>query len=139
MEPGVGGAYGVENVVIRNNDIGPGRLFFVAAAGNGRVDNITIQGNRLRGQAMQFYVIDQAGGMRRDWRVLDNTSDLPFSAPHLAVMRFTRVDGVTVRGNTQPFKGTAMYGAKAQDSCNLALTGNTYPGAIGQSLVLGGC
>jgi len=130
----------VDTVNIRNNDIGPGRLKFVASAGTGPVNNVTVQGNRLRGQAMQITVIDLYGGMRHNWKVLDNVSNLTFNAPHQSAMRFYRINGLVVRGNTQPFtKGIVMYGAAVENSCNLALSGNNYLNARAQSLVVGGC
>lgn len=139
LEPG-GADHGVEHVTIRDNDIGRGRLLFIAAAGKGPVDHISIVGNRLRGQAMQIQVNDTEGRLRRGWRVLENHSDLPFGAPHGAAMRFTRVDGIEVRGNHQPFKpGREMFGVSTERSCNLRLGGNVYPHAVGQSRSEGDC
>jgi len=140
FEPGRADRWGADNVLIRNNDIGPGQLNFIAAAGQGPVDDVTIQGNHLHGQALQVFMHDTAGGIRRNWKVLDNTSDLVFNAPHQAAMRFWRVSGLQVSGNHQPFtKGFTMYGTWTQDSCGLALSGNDYANATGQSLSVGGC
>jgi hypothetical protein len=140
LEPDRGVDFGADNVTVRNNDIGPGRLQFIAAGGTGPVNNVTIQGNRLRGQALQIFMVDQYGGMRSNWRVLDNTSDVVFNAPHQSAMRFIRVNGLEIRGNTQPFtRGFLMYGAKVDRSCNLALGGNAYSNAAAQALVVGGC
>ena len=140
LEPGRTDGWGADNVTIRNNDIGIGRLNFVAAAGRGPLSNITVEGNRLHGQALQFYVIDKDGGVRRNWRVLNNTSDLEFANPSQAVMQFWKVDGLEVRGNRQPMKSRfVMYGVRAVDSCNLSLNGNDYPNARAQRIIVGGC
>lgn len=140
LEPGRGPGWGVDNVVIRDNDIGVGRLFFIAAAGDGPVNNVTVEGNRLRGIALQIWMVDKAGGIRHNWKVLNNTSDRIHNNRDLAPMRFWRVDGLEVHGNTQPFtKGSVMYGVRAEDSCKLALDGNTYANATGQSILIGGC
>jgi polygalacturonase len=141
FEPGRTDGWGVDNVTIRNNVIGSGRHFLVAAQGRGPVDNVTIEGNRVRGQALQVYVMDKDWGVRHNWRVLNNSSDLPFTTGNQAPMQFYKVNGVTVRGNRQPMKplGIPMYGVRAENSCNLALGGNDYPNARGQSLVMGTC
>lgn len=140
LEPGRTDGWGADNVSIRDNTIGSGRLNFVAAAGRGPLDNITVEGNHLKGQALQIYVIDKDGGMRRNWKVLNNVSDVSFATPNQAAMQFWRVNGLTVRGNRQVMKAAfVMYGVRAEASCNLALDGNDYPNARGQSLVIGGC
>jgi hypothetical protein len=140
FEPGRTSGWGADNILIRNNVVGAGRHFFVAAQGRGPVNNVTVQDNRVRGQALQVYVMDKDGGVRHNWKVLNNTSDLDFTNPNQAVFQFYRVDGVTVRGNRQPMKRfTTMYGTRAERSCNLALDGNDYPNARGQSVVVGGC
>ena len=140
IEPGRGTGWGVEHVVILNNDVSRGRLFFVAAAGHGPANDVTVQGNRLHGMALQVFVQDADGGTRYDWKVLNNTSDLPLTNPHQAAMQFWRVNGVDVHGNYQIFKkGIPMYGVKTYNSCRLALASNSYPNAAAQSLSSGGC
>ncbi len=140
LEPGRGDGWGVDNVTIRNNDIGPGRLFFVAAAGNGPVNNITIEGNRLDDIALQIYMNDKSGGMRHNWKVLNNTSNRVHNNRDLAPMRFWRINGLEVHGNVQPMtKGFEMYGVRAETACNLSLDGNTYLNSTGQSLLISGC
>lgn len=140
LEPGRTVGWGAENVTIRNNDVGVGRLFFVAAAGHGPLNGITIEGNRLHGQALQIYERDEDLGVRHDWRVLNNTSDLAYATPNQALMQFWKVDGLQVHGNRQPFKARfVMYGVGAESSCNLALDGNDYPNGTAQSRVVGGC
>ena len=48
--------------MIFNNDVSKGRLFFVAAAGHGPVNDITISGNQLHGEAVQVFVQDATAG-----------------------------------------------------------------------------
>jgi hypothetical protein len=140
LEPGPAPRFGVDTVTIRNNDIGPGELNTVAAAGRAPVNNVTFQGNRLHGQALQVFVQDATGGARRNWKIIGNTSDTPLTNPHQAAMRFWRVTGVQVQGNYQPFKlPRVMVGVWTQDSCGLALTGNNYPNSMAESRSFGGC
>lgn len=139
FEPG-GGVYGVENVVVRNNQIGPGRLNFIAAAGHGPVNNITIAGNQLSGQALQVFLIDKSGGRRSNWKILNNTSDLTVNNPHKSVMRIWRVDGLEIRGNYQRFsKDAGMYLASVDSSCDVEVSGNHLPNAVGQANITGTC
>jgi hypothetical protein len=131
---------GVEDVVVRDNRIGVGRLLFVAAEGAGPVDDVTIERNRLTGQAMGVQMRDLAGGIRRNWRVLDNTSDVVAGSGNGAAMEFYRVDGLLVRGNRQPFDPRrGMLGIKAFAACNVVVTGNDFPGSLGQGRTEGAC
>jgi hypothetical protein len=139
LEPGAA-HQGVQRVTIRDNDVGRGRLMFVAAAGKGQVDDVVVENNRLTGQAMQVFVSDGNGGTRNRWRISGNTSDLTLGNPHGSAMRFWRVRGLTVTGNRQPFKaGRNMVGATVSNSCDVSLSGNTYPGGVGQSRATGAC
>jgi polygalacturonase len=139
FEPG-GTPHGADGVTIRNNRIGAGRLMFVAAAGKGRVDNITIEDNHLHGQAMQMIVSDDEGGVRRNWEVVGNRSNVTFGAPHNSAMRFTRVAGIDVHDNVQPLKDHRdMFLARAWSSCRISMTGNTIPGAVGNVERNGSC
>lgn len=138
FEPG-GAIAGVDNVTIRNNDIGGGRLNFIAAAGDGPVNNVTIENNVLTNQALQVFMIDKLGGRRSNWKVVGNTSNMTINNPHKAAMRFWNVDGLEVRGNTQAFTANrGMYGSIVDNSCKLALDGNNFPGGS-QALVTGTC
>jgi hypothetical protein len=139
FEPLAPGA-GAGRVTIRNNQVGPGRSLFVAAEGYGPVNDITIQGNRLRGQAISVRMQDLGGGTRHNWRILGNIGDIVSGNPYGAVMRFFRVDGLEVRGNHQRFDPRrGMVGITASSACNVVVTGNDFPGSTGQGRVDGLC
>ncbi len=139
LEP-EGDAASVDNVILRNNRIMGGRLNFVAAHGKGPIDHITVQANRLSGQALSVTVFDIDGGRRSDWQVLDNSSDYGAGNPSLAVMSFTRVDGVRVQRNRQVMSlrgGTGgpqplMYLVRTSDTTGVVVDGNTVIQGAGE-------
>jgi len=93
----------VSNVFVLNNIVGPGRFFFIAAHGQGGVNNIVISGNRLQGHVMSIDSLAPDRSPRRfNWVVVDNTSDTPVQRYPI---RFIRTDGVEVRGNRQAVEG----------------------------------
>lgn len=132
MEP-ESDAASIDDVTIRNNTIGGGRLNFVAAKGHGPIDDVTIQNNKLVGLALSVQVQDLDGGWRRNWRVIGNSSNLPAGNPQFAVMSFWKVDGIWVQGNTQQMAlregpggpGPRMYLAAVAASNNVNISGNT--------------
>ncbi|MET0903099.1 MAG: right-handed parallel beta-helix repeat-containing protein [Acidimicrobiales bacterium] len=140
LEPGAGAASTVENVIIRNNVISNGALSFVSAEGHGPVDHITIQGNQVLGMPLSITVEDLDAGLRQDWKVLDNTSNLPAGGAEGATMRFVLIDGLEVHGNLQPMKpDREMYLVGATNSCNLSVSGNTIPNGVGELRTTGTC
>ncbi len=89
---------------------------------------------------MQVFLVNRKGGRRSNWKIIDNTSDLPINNPHLSVMRIWRVDGLEIRGNRQPVtKDRGMYGASIDSSCDVAADGNDYPNAVGQAIITNPC
>lgn len=140
FEPGRDAGASVEHVTIRNNQVSLGPLLFVAAEGHGPVDHITIQGNRLSGMTANIAMEDLDGGVRYDWKVLDNTGDLLSGNPHGATMRFRRIVGLVVQGNTQTMKPDRnMYGVGTIDSCSVSVSGNSFPNGVGQVNATGAC
>jgi hypothetical protein len=131
---------GVDRVRIRDNDIGPGKLMFVAADGSKPVHHVTVADNRLTGQALQIYVHHSRPGYRDDWTIVRNRSDLALSNPHHSAMRIWRVDGLDIRDNRQPFKaGRDMVLADITNSCRVVVRGNVGPGSVGQTRTHGPC
>jgi hypothetical protein len=140
FEPGRGAGMSVDHVTIRNNRVARGPLLFVAAEGHGPVDQVTIHDNHLTGMTLNIAMEDLDGGVRRDWKVLDNTGDLLSGNPHGATMRFVRIVGLEVRGNHQAMKPDRnMVGVGATNSCNLIVTGNTFPNSVAQLRTTGTC
>jgi hypothetical protein len=120
-------SWGADNIHILDNDVGPGRLLFVAAGGAGPVNRVVIARNTLRGRDLKFWVIPPEGTRRQRFWVVDNTSD---TAAPAAPLEFTRSDGVIVRGNRQPISGAGEALVKVVDSCDVSVTDNdTAPGS----------
>lgn len=137
MEPLAGPAYGVRNVRILDNRIGPGRLMFVASKGRGPVDHVLIQGNRLEGKTMNIAIVPPEGVRRSNIRIIGNRSDRTFGTPSGALMTFRRVDDVEVRGNYQPLqRGRNMVAVSAVESCNVVVTDNEIPNGVAQSRIM---
>ncbi len=140
FEPGREAGALVSNVTIRNNVGSNGPLLFVAAEGHGPVDHITIQGNHLTGMTANIALEDLDGGMRYDWNVRDNTADVPSGNQYYGTMRFVRISGLVVTGNTQPMKPSrGMYGVVATNSCGVNVSGNSFSNSVGQVLLIGSC
>jgi hypothetical protein len=120
-------SWGAENIHILDNEVGPGRLLFVAAGGRGPVDRVVVARNTLRGHLLNFWVIPPDGDRPQRFWVVDNTSDTGAVRPPL---QFTRTDGVVVSGNRQPVTKPGEALVQAVDSCDVSVAGNdTQPGA----------
>lgn len=124
LEPGAVGRV-VENVVIRNNDIGEGRLLFIAAGGAGTVNNVEVSGNRLVGKKFSLDVQTPEGFRRAGWRVFNNVSDTQ-TGVSVAPMDFLRVDGIEVSGNDVGPLSRSLV--RAVDSCSIDVSGNMVGG-----------
>jgi hypothetical protein len=140
LEPGSQSISTINHVVIRNNTVHGGRLNFVAAHGHGPVNDVTIQGNRVSAAGIGITVNDLDGGIRTNWKVLNNTSTFPVGNPSAAAILFMRVNGVVVQGNVQPMQlNRSMYMVNASSSCNVNVSGNTVTNGIGQVRYIGTC
>ena len=121
-------SWGAENIHIIDNQIGPGRLLFVAAGGLGPVNRVVIARNTLRDHMLNFWVIPPPGDRRKEFWVVDNTGDIDARRPPL---QFTRVDGVVVAGNTQPVTKLDEALVQATDSCGMMVGENNFgPGTL---------
>lgn len=121
LEPN-GPTWGAQNIHILDNEIGPGRLLFLAAAGNGPVDRVVVVGNQLRGRVLTTIVRPPDGTRRAGFYFVDNTSDTPAKGVPL---HLTRVDGVVVTGNTQLVATPGEPFVDATDVCGLVVANNT--------------
>jgi hypothetical protein len=121
-------AWGAENIHIVDNAIGPGRLLFVAAAGRGPVDQVVVARNQLRGHILNVVVEPPAGDRRTGFWVIGNTSDTPATA---SPMRFTDVDGLVVRGNTQAVTRAGEAAVAVVGACGVTVVDNDVePGSL---------
>jgi hypothetical protein len=118
LEPN-GNGWGVENAVISDNDVGTGRLSFVAAVGRGPVNNISILRNHLTDKAMIITVNNQQLGAprRHDWIIANNTTNLSWgTAPPAGMMTFEHVDRLTITGNIAPMQAIGRTETPRGDS-----------------------
>jgi hypothetical protein len=113
-------SWGAERVVIADNMIGPGRLMFVAAGGNGPVNHVQVLRNVLRGHLLTIDVVAREGTRRTDWLVDGNRSD---KKANQRVVRLVRVDNVIVRNNRlklkKPQPGIVLWGG-----CHYSVSNN---------------
>jgi hypothetical protein len=127
LEPN-GPAWGAENVHILDNQVGAGRLLFIAAAGAGPVDRVVVARNRLDGHVLSILVRPPGTARRKDFYVIDNVAVPPATQPAL---NFTRVDGVVVVGNVQPIVRAGQALAVVSSVCGLVVSGNDpSPGTV---------
>jgi hypothetical protein len=124
-------ADGAQHVSIRNNTFGPTRLNFLSSHGAaGLIDGITVENNTLIGHSLIISVRPPEGRRRSRFRILNNTSDRAFGAP-VPLMRFTRVDSVEVRGNSQQLQRRQLtIGVGAVESCYVTVSGNQFMNAL---------
>jgi parallel beta-helix repeat protein len=132
---------GALNVRIADNDIGPARLLFLASGGKpGRVEDISVIGNRFTNQIMRILVKPPAGSRRARFSIINNVriDNEPISQ---VPMTFHNTDGVVVRGNRQAFKSgrEPVYGVRMVNSCNAVVRGNDFEGSSGQVVEEGTC
>jgi hypothetical protein len=114
-------------VMIRNNIIGGGRLYFLANVGVAApVEDISIIGNQFVGRAMTMRV-DPPKGTRARFRVIGNVSDTAVGFGGGGALSFTNVDGVEVRDNVQPMqRGREISGVSIRGCRGVVVTGNTF-------------
>ena len=135
--PGIRG--GALEVVIRNNEIGQGRLKFLAAAGRGPNVSFTVENNTLH-RPMTIVVETSPGHRRGPIRVVGNTSDQAIGSPKPGGLEFERVDGLVVRDNHQPMQEWRNQAfVMACESTAVDILDNNVPGASRQSEVRDAC
>jgi hypothetical protein len=115
------GELAVENVHIIDNDVGPGRLLFVPMAGGAPVNRVVIARNTLRGRVLSVSAKTPEGQRRRQFWVVDNTTDTPATGPPV---EFFRVDGAVVHGNQQPITGQGKALVTTTDTCDVVVADN---------------
>jgi hypothetical protein len=135
--PGITG--GALDVVIRDNEIGEGRLKFVAAAGRGRNVSFSIENNTLH-RPMTIVVETSPEYRRGPIRVVGNTSDQPIGSFRPGGLQFERVDGLVIRDNYQPMQEWRDQAfVMACESTAVDILDNDIPGAGRESEVRDTC
>jgi len=114
--------WGAHNVHILDNEIGPGIQLFVAAAGDGPVNEVVVARNELRGRRLTSIVEPAPGGdRRRAFYFVDNHSDTPAPGSSIQV---TKVDGLVVTGNRQPLTLSGYPFVELDDTCDERIEAN---------------
>ena len=115
----------VTNAFILNNNVGSGRLLFIASHGKGPVSGIVISGNKLHQHPLNIDEVPPKGERRQNWIITNNTSDtMSYQRP----IRFVDVDGLLVSGNTQPI-AAKVVSVNLVNVCGAQITGNTFGAA----------
>lgn len=130
--------WAVRGVRIARNTIGAANGVFVAAYGRGsNVEDIDIVANNLVDEPLMVLVSAPEGHRRRGFRVIDNVSARRYGGPQ-APLRFTRVDGVEIRGNYQEIaperfsEGRLVHAGISvglHETCDVTIESNVFPGA----------
>ena len=121
-------SFGAENIHILENSFGPVRLISFAATGGGRVDNVVVARNTLRGQALRIIARPPDGTRRQRYWIVDNSSD---TAANRTPLRFADIDGIVVTGNRQAVAGAGEALVELTNTCGVSISGNDMkPGTL---------
>jgi hypothetical protein len=129
IEPN-GPGWGARRVMIVDNEIGRGRLNFIAGHGSAApVDDITVARNRLKGKPMNISLVAPPSKRRSNFSLIDNVSDYSYGSTSAAV-KITGFDGVTIRDNVLPLvERRKMTAVHLQSTCGAVVENNEFKGA----------
>ena len=133
LEPN-GAGFGAQDVTFARNRIGRAAFSVLAALGDAPVSGITMRENTLVGQSLRVAALPR-GRRYAAFTIAGNVSDTGHYAPGSTAMDFIRVDGLTVTGNTVPLSGENMAVAYVIESCNVTVSGNSYPGGVTEARI----
>ncbi|MDQ3671027.1 MAG: IPT/TIG domain-containing protein [Actinomycetota bacterium] len=137
VEPNGGASgFGGKRLVFRGNRIGSVGASVFDAIGDGPVDDVTLSNNIVSGQGFRLVVIAPSGQRRSNFTITGNVSDTGHNAPGSAALKFIRVDGVMVTGNTIPLSGANMALAWAAESTAVEVSGNSFPGGVVEARIV---
>jgi hypothetical protein len=119
------------NITFSNNQVGPGRLYFLASEGVAApIDGVNVINNRLTGKAMNMR-INPPRGTRSNYRVIGNYSDTRQRQGGGGVMAFSNVIGLEVRDNRQPVQAhQGISGVSVRKCQNVLVTENKFLNAV---------
>lgn len=131
---------GSHHVVISNNTVTHGRLFFFASEGQAApIDDVSIVGNHFVGKALTIHVWGKPTVRRTNYRVIGNVSDTPAGFGPGGVFQFTNVDGIEVRDNVQAVqRNRGTKGVSLKNCSRVTVTGNRWLNAFGPIYDKGG-
>ena len=120
----------MRRVTISDNDVGPGRLNFLAGHGSaGPVEDVMIVGNRLSGKTMNISLRAPTAKRRTNFSLIGNVSDASFGSS-LAAVTIEGFDGVTIRDNVLPLAaGRGMTAVAFRATCDTSVAGNQFVNA----------
>lgn len=129
---------GANHIVIKNNVVGKGRLYFFASVGVGApINDVQILNNTLS-RALTMMVRAPAGQPRTNYVVAGNVSTGMYGG-NGGSLGFVNVHGIDIRDNVQP---TARYrkphGVALLNSRDASITNNTFLNAEAPVLDRGG-
>lgn len=113
---------GAIDIQILNNQVGPGRLLFLAAAGNGPVASVVVSGNQLTGRALTATILPPEGTRRDRFWIVGNRGGAPAKSTPIKAYR---IDGLMVWRNLQPVTRGAA-GVLAEGSCGVTVAENDF-------------
>jgi hypothetical protein len=123
---------GALRVRIADNDFGESHLPFFQSGGRpGRVEDISLVGNRFHGEIMRVIVKPPGTSRRARFSIIDNIrvdEDKPLNSTPLS---FFRTDGIIIRGNRQAFSADSKRqtaGVKLTASCGVQIEDNDWAG-----------
>jgi len=139
IEPNDGNvpAEGADAITFRDNVVdGPVFSKFFALGGYGPVSNVVVTGNTVAG-ARNGIAVDarpRADTPRRSNVIfMDNVAEGVFGDfdAVLAVLEFSNIDGLIIRGNTQAVAPGGIIFARVKDSTGVQIEDNVCPGCAG--------
>lgn len=113
---------GAINIHVLDNDVGRGRLLFLAAAGDGPVSSVVIAGNRLTGRALTATILPPVGERRDRFWIVGNSGGTAASRTPIKV---NRVDGLVVWRNRQPVR-RGEVGVRLSEVCGIVVSENDF-------------
>ena len=132
LEPGHGL---VRTVHVRNNRVDGYVNFLLAAVGAGTgVQDVWLENNQVKGGRGISVYVGTERSTRTGIHIIGNRGDASSSGYEGTLMRFTRFDGIEVRGNQQRVSaGTTPVGL--HNSCNATISGNDF-GSVSSDAVV---
>ncbi len=130
VEPNPGANYGSNGVTFDSNTIGTFAMNVYSVVESGPISNQSFTNNHVVGRGLKVGVADPNGaGFRPQTVTISGNSSDTAQAP--SPINVDNVDGLTITGNTVPMTAGAM--AAVTGSCNVAVSGNSFPGGDSES------
>jgi hypothetical protein len=121
LEPN-GPTGGAINVHVLDNEVGRGRLLFLAASGRGPVGSVVIANNRLTDRALTATILSPPGDRHDRFWIVGNRGG---SAASRTPIKVNRVDGLVVWRNLQPVR-RGEIGVEVKEVCGIVVSENDF-------------